>query len=150
MKISKHFSLKELTKSGTAQRLGIDNMPSNDIIDSLTMVADNILEPVREHFGKPFVPNSGYRSLLLNRALKSRDTSQHIMGEAVDIEVPGVSNYDLAVWIRDNLEFDKVILEFYKSGEPTSGWVHVTFREEDNRKETYTISGGGTKTGLIE
>jgi len=148
MKLSNNFSLSEFTKSDTAIRLGIDNVPSNDHIDGLTELCENILQPVRNHFGSVRV-NSGFRCLLLNRALKSNDTSQHVMGEAADIEVNGVSNYDLACWIRDNTEFDKCILEFYTSGEPSSGWVHVSFRE-DNRKETYTISKSGTNKGLIE
>lgn len=150
MKLSKNFSLEEMIKSSTATRLGIENVPGVEEIENLEALAVNILQKVRDHYGKSFSPNSGFRCLELNRALKSKDTSQHVKGEAADIEVPGVSNYDLACWIRDNLAFDKCILEFYTPGDPSSGWVHVTFREGNNRGKCYTISKSGTVEGLHE
>ena len=150
MKLSNNFTLKELCKSSTAIRLGIKNTPDKNQIEKLKALCENIVQKVREHYGVSFSPNSGFRCLELNRVFRSRDTSQHRLGEAVDIEVPGVSNYDLACWIRDNLDADKVILEFYKSGEPSSGWVHVSFREGNNRNKCYTISKKGTEEGLIE
>lgn len=153
MQLSTNFSLNGFIKSATAIRLGIDNTPSNDHIDAMTELCENVLQKVRDHFGRVDV-NSGFRCLLLNRALRSNDTSQHLMGEAGDIEVGGVSNYDLACWIRDNCEFDKVILEFYTSGDPSSGWVHVSFRgdssDEDNRGTCWTISSSGTVSGLVK
>lgn len=147
-KLSTNFWLREFTKSSTATRLGIDNWPVNQqIVDNLTKVVYNIVQPVRDHFGKPFSPNSGYRCLALNRVLKSDDTSQHVTGQAVDIEVPGISNYDLADWIKNNCDFDQLLLEFYYPGEPISGWVHISF--VINRKQILTINDTGTHKGLL-
>jgi len=141
-KLSEHFTLGELIRSDTADRLGIDNMPPAELIPKLERICTEILEPIREHFGKPFRPSSGYRSPAVNKAVGSSTTSQHCKAEAVDFEIPGVSNYELAVWIRDNLEFDQLILECYRPGEPNSGWVHVSLKEEieANRAEVLTYS----------
>lgn len=156
MQITKNFSLSELTKSSTAVRFDIDNTePPERVLTKLIALCENILQPTRNMLGRIDV-NSGYRCLELNRRLGSSDTSQHVSGEAADIEHGGVmSNYDLACWMRDNLDYDKIILEFYTPGDPRSGWVHVTYRsEEENRKKTYTAvkENGKTvyKTGLIE
>lgn len=148
MKLSKNFSLNELTKSYTAIRLGIDNTPNSTELANLRRVAENILQPVRDHYGKSFTPSSGYRGLDLNRAVNSSDTSQHVLGCAVDFEVPGVSNYELAKWINDHLIFDQLILEFYYSGKPYSGWVHCSY-STTNRNEVLTINKYGAQYGLI-
>lgn len=149
MKLSENFSLEELCKSSTATRLGIDNTPyDEDIIENLRYVANNILQPVRNKFGIPFTPNSGYRSPLLNEAIKGSSKSQHSKGEAVDIELPTIDNSVLAHWIAINLEFDQLILEFYKIGEPKSGWVHVSCIKEGNRKEILTFDGKNYSVGL--
>ena len=110
-KLSDHFCLGELTFSETAARKHIDNLPPTDIAENLRRLCEVVLEPVRRHYGRPFRPNSGYRCPELNTAVGGSATSQHCKGEAVDIEVPGVSNYDLAKWIEQNLEFDQLILE---------------------------------------
>ena len=150
-KLSNNFQLSEMVKSSTADRLGIDNWPTEQkIVDNLIKVVHNIVQPVRDHYGVPFAPNSGFRCLQLNRALKSKDTSQHVMGEAVDIEVPGISNYDLAEWIVNNCEFDQLLLEFYYPGHPTSGWVHISYVDLSvNRKQILTINKNGTFIGLL-
>lgn len=140
MRVSTNFTLAELTKSQTALRLGIANMPHTPTIERLRLVCLNILEPVRKRFNIPFSPNSGYRSPQLNRIIGGAPSSQHVTGEAVDFEIPGISNYDLAVWIRDNLEFDQLILEAYTVGTPNSGWVHVSYKATGNRKEVLTAS----------
>ena len=149
-KISAHFTLGELTFSDTAARQNIDNTPSPDIIEKLTRIANEILEPVRIHYGVGFRPNSCYRCPTLNKAVGSSSKSQHCKGEAVDIEVPGISNYDLAKWITENLEFDQIILENYRSGEPTSGWVHVSLKPagQPNRKVALTYSNRHYTNGL--
>lgn len=151
--LSGNFSLEELCKSQTAVRLGIDNWPREPegaaIIANLTRVCERILQPVREHFGVPFAPSSGYRCLPLNTAIGSKSTSQHIKGEAVDFEVPGVTNAQLAAWVRDNLEYDQLILEFYESHDPTSGWVHCSITGGPNRKQLLTINRQGTTSGLL-
>ncbi|WP_169542842.1 D-Ala-D-Ala carboxypeptidase family metallohydrolase [Sneathiella aquimaris] len=149
MQLSEHFSLSELTRSDLAARLQIDNTPGPQEIACLKQLAENILEPVRKHYNKPFRPNSGYRCLALNRALKSKDSSQHVKGQAVDIEVPGVSNFDLAEWMYQNLQFDQLILECYKPGDPNSGWVHCSFVADQCRQECLTFSDGSFSQGLI-
>ena len=149
MKLSKHFSLEELCKSQTATRLGIDNLAKDEnVITNLKIICENILEPIRENYGIPFSPNSAYRSPKLNNAVGSSHKSQHVKGQAVDIEIPSIDNYELAQWIRNNLDFDQLILEFY-NGEPSSGWVHVSFAEE-NRKQLLTFNGKDWNSGLVK
>lgn len=145
LRLSAHFTLGELCKSATADRLGIANVPGEAEVRALSFVCETILEPVRVHFGRPFSPNSGFRCLELNRAIKSKDTSQHVKGQAVDIEIPAIPNAELAEWIADNLEFDQLILEFYTPGVPSSGWVHVSAKPQGNRREILTI--GKTAAG---
>ena len=147
MYISPHFTLLEAYKSYKAIRLGIDNHPPELLIPTLQATAQNLLEPVRTHYKTPITPSSFYRCLPLNRAIKSKDSSQHRKGQAVDFEVPGVSNVDLAHWIADNLEFDQLILEFYQKGVPMSGWVHVSWTPTGRRNEVLTI-GKTTTLGL--
>lgn len=132
--LSDHFTLFEMTKSQTATRLGLDNMPSDEEVLNLTRVCENILEPVRKQFRRPFSPLSGFRATELNRAVGGSINSQHLTGHAVDIELPGVDNYVLAKWIVENLDFDQLVLEFYTPGEPSSGWVHVSLVGPDSKK----------------
>ena len=140
MKLSKNFSLRELTRSSTALRLGIDNNPNQEQLVNLTALACCVLQPVREEHGRVTI-NSGLRVLELNRAIKSGDNSQHVFGMAADLEAPAISNYELAKWIQDNLNFDQLILEFYEKGDPASGWVHCSYRTDgQNRKEVKTAS----------
>ena len=142
MQLSDHFTLSELTKSSTAERRGIDNEPGPSEIENLILVCDQILEPVRNHYGIPFAPNSGFRGLELNQAIGSSNTSQHVKGEAVDFEVPGIPNKDVALWVMENCEFDQLILEFYKEGIPDSGWVHCSYTlDRDNRKSARVFDG---------
>ncbi len=150
-KLSDHFTLGELIRSEMAERKSIDNTPPDALIPKLKRLCDEVLEPVRIHFGVPFRPNSGYRSPELNLAVGSSPTSQHCLAEAVDIEVAGVSNYDLAVWIRDNLNFDQLILECYTQGEPSSGWVHVSIKPNsaENRKKVMTFTNKSYLPGLV-
>lgn len=142
-KLSKHFKLKELEKSHTAQRNGIDNRVKDKIIlDNLVALCENVLEPIRTNFNIPFSPNSGYRSLELNRLLGSKDTSQHVKGEAVDIEIPSISNRDLAEWIKRNCDFDNIILEYHNEDDPQSGWVHVSYTKSTVRRKQTLIYNG--------
>ena len=147
MMLSENFSLQELTKSQTAIRKGIDNNPNADHISALRDLAMNILQPVRNHFGKPYTPSSGYRSVELCLAIGSSEKSQHAKGEAADFEVPNVSNMELAKWIVSNLDFDQLILEYYTGG--NTGWVHCSYKESGNRKEVLTLSkASGYREGL--
>lgn len=149
LQLSQNFTLRELVKSQAAERLNIQNIPGESEISSLKLVARHILQPIRDHFGIAFAPSSGYRSLELNRALKSKDTSQHIRGQAVDIEIPTVSNLELASWIRDQLKFDQLILEFYTAGEVASGWVHCSYVEENRRMAVLNISRQGKRSAAF-
>jgi len=141
MRLSDHFSLWELTKSQTAIRNGIDNTPDEESIKNLKEVCAKILEPVRTHYGRPFTPSSGYRCLSLNQLLGSSDRSQHITGQAVDFEVPGVSNMDVARWVTNELAYDQLILEFYKEHDPHSGWIHCSCVEQGNRQQSMRFDG---------
>ena len=127
MKLSGHFSLAELTKSQTATRKGIDNKPTLDHIENLTELCTQVLEPTRRNFGKPMVISSGYRSEELCEAIGSSKNSQHAKGEAADFEMFGVDNKELAKYIKNNLVFDQLILEFYNPDDPSSGWVHCSY-----------------------
>jgi len=100
---------------------------------------ENVLQKVRDHLG-PVIINSGYRGSALNSAVGGSAKSQHCKGQAADIEIHGVSNYDLAKWIEKNTDFDQVILEFYTPGVPDSGWVHVTYNIAGNRGKSLTAT----------
>ena len=151
--LSKNFSLQEYTKSQTATRQGLDNTPNEDHMASAKLLFENVVQKVRDHFGVTVI-NSGYRGPALNTAVGGSSNSQHCKGEAVDIECPGTSNYDVAKWIEDNLDFDQLILEFITLGIPDSGWVHVSYKSEGNRKQSLTAMKENGKTvykpGLIE
>tara|TARA_Y100000593_G_scaffold71205_1_gene130744 strand:- start:9853 stop:10317 length:465 start_codon:yes stop_codon:yes gene_type:complete len=141
MYLSRNFSLNELTKSQTALRNGLDNTPSTEEIVALTVLCNNILQPVRDKYGS-FSPNSGFRTVKLCELVGSSAKSQHAKGEAADIEVAGVDNYQLAEWISKNLDFDQLILEFYNSDDPSSGWVHVSYnrlKEEQRHDIRHTV-----------
>ena len=143
-RISPHFTLGELCKSQTAERLGIDNIPNKSQLECLDRVTQRVLEPVREHFGKPFAPNSGFRCLELNSAIGSSSKSQHCKGQAVDFDIPGISNEEVARWIKETISYDQLILEFYDGVDPNSGWVHVSYvSEEANRREALIYNKSG-------
>ncbi len=136
MNLSNNFTLNELTKSQTATRKGIDNEPGTAEIENLFHLAKTILQPVREHFGKPVMISSGYRSPALCEAIGSSAKSQHAQGEAADFEIGGVDNLELATWIAANCDFDQLILEFYDGVDPNSGWIHCSSKMESSRKQT--------------
>ena len=135
MLLSKNFSLPELTKSQTAERKDIDNTPSPTHQDNLKSLCTRILQPVRDHFGRVVSVSSGYRSPELCVAIGSKTTSQHAKGQAADFEIYGLSNKELADWINENLDYDQLILEYWKEEDPNSGWVHCSFNNQGNRKE---------------
>jgi len=141
MQLSKHFTLREMTNSMTAQRKGIDNTPGSGEIKSLGDLCYEVLEPLRAHFDKPVTITSGYRSEALCEAIGSKTTSQHARGEAADFECFGVDNKELAKYIKNNLVFDQLILEFYNPDDPSSGWVHCSYSKEENRKQSLLYNG---------
>ena len=126
MNLSRNFTLQELIKSDTAIRLDINNNPNSGQIEKLKDLCENILQPVRDHFGRVKV-TSGFRSEQLCLKIGSSINSQHAKAEAADFECMGTDNAELADWIYENLEFDQLILEFYTPGEPNSGWIHCSW-----------------------
>jgi hypothetical protein len=153
VKLSQNFTIQEYIKSQTALRQGIDNTPTEEHMGNATALFRNVVQKVRDQFGVTVI-NSGYRGEALNKAVGGSSRSQHCKGEAVDIECPGTPNYDVAKWIEDNLDFDQLILEFYTPGIPDSGWVHVSYKSEGNRKSVLTAMKENGKTvykpGLIQ
>ena len=142
--MSDHFSIKELTYSDTAIRLGIDNTPNDEILKNLQLVTQHILEEVRNYFDKPVKVTSGYRSEKLCLAIGSKATSQHTLGQAVDFEVIGIPNQVVSDWIVNNLDFDQCILEFWNPNQYNSGWIHCSYKPSGNRKmylKAYTANG---------
>ena len=135
MRLSTNFSLLELTKSQTAERKSIDNTPSPTHQDNLKLLCTHVLQPVRDHFGRVVSVSSGYRSEALCLAIGSKTTSQHAKGEAADFEIFGLSNKELADYINENLDYDQLILEYWKESDPNSGWVHCSYKSEGNRKQ---------------
>ena len=135
MKLSNNFSLNELTKSQTAERKGIDNTPSAEHQENLRSLCTHVLQPIRDHFSRVVSVSSGYRSPELCTAIGSIITSQHAIGEAADFEIFGVSNIELADYINETLDYDQLILEYWKESDPNSGWVHCSYSENNNRKQ---------------
>ena len=137
MQLSKNFSLIELTKSQTAERKGLSNDPSADHISNLKLLCERVLQPVRDHFNHVVSISSGYRSPELCIAIGSSLESQHAKGQAADFEIFGTPNNEVANWISNNLIFDQLILEFWNSDEPNSGWIHVAYNpdQEENIKQ---------------
>jgi len=141
MKLSENFTLNEMIKSTVALRKNIDNTPTQIHVENLRKVVTYILQPIRIHFGKPVVVSSGYRSIALCEAIGSSKFSQHALGQAVDFEIVDVDNFELANWICSNLEYDQLILEYYKLGQPNSGWVHCSYVDANPRKEALQFDG---------
>ena len=153
--LTEHFTLEELTVSPTAKKLGLPNTPTAEHIANMKYCCEKILEPVRAHFGKPVQVNSSYRAPAVNKAVGGSKTSQHVNGQAIDFEIPGVDNKKVADWVADNLEFDQVILEFYTKGDTNSGWVHASIKKEGgNRKQrliaTKSKAGGTVYTPVAD
>ena len=146
MNLTANFSLHELTKSETALRMGFDNTPGEKEIAALKLLAEKVLQPVRDHFGNGVKCNSGFRSAESNAAVGGSRTSDHVKGQAADIEIPGVPNHELAEYIAQNYKFTQVILEFYTQGIPDSGWVHVSYDPANLKCQTLTAVKQDGKT----
>ena len=131
MKLTKNFSLEELVYSETANLNGINNCASVDVLNNLSELCKNVLQPLRDHFNKPVVVSSGYRCRALNKLVGGEFNSQHITGEASDIVVLGVDIKQVFLYIKDNLEYDQLLLEKSKTG----NWVHVSYTKNNNRKQ---------------
>ena len=139
MKLTANITLDELTKSQTAERKGINNNPNPKQIDNIKALAINILQPVRSHYDRPLIISSGFRCAQLCVEIGSSVNSQHVADDnaaAADFEIPGVDNRELALWIKSELDYDQLILEFYKDNEPTSGWIHCSYSTDHNRHQS--------------
>ena len=149
MKLSEHLDLAEVTRSETAKRKGISNMPTPEHLENFKKLANNIFEPIRKHFGVPIHISSGYRSKALNTAIGGSLTSQHCFGEAIDIDMDGssngVTNKMVFEFIKANLNFDQLIWEFGTKDAPD--WVHVSFETTGKQRKQILIAfknGGKT------
>ena len=149
MKLSEHLDLSEVTRSESAKRKGISNMPTEAHIANFKLLAEKIFEPIRTHFRCPIIISSGYRSKELNAAIGGSLTSQHCQGEAIDIDMDGstngVTNRMVFDYIKDNLNFDQLIYEFGDSNNPD--WVHVSYESTGKQRKQIlraTRSGGIT------
>lgn len=143
MKLSNHLSLAEMIRSDSAKRLGISNQPLPEHLDNMKVLAENVFEPIREHFGVPIYISSGYRSEALNKAVKGSKTSQHCKGQAMDIDMDGsglISNKDIFNFIRSNLRFSQLIWEFGDTNNPD--WVHVSYDERNKGEVLKAIKQG--------
>jgi len=138
MKLSEHLDLSEVTRSESAKRNGISNMPTEQHIANFKLLAEKVFEPIRNHFRCPIHISSRYRSAELNRAIKgSSATSQHCTGEAIDVDMDGssngVTNKMVFDFIKDNLEFDQLIWEFGTASNPD--WVHVSYESTGKQRK---------------
>ena len=148
MQLSKNLALAEVTRSETAKRRGISNMPTPEHIENFKKLAENIFQPIRDHFGAPIHLSSGYRSAALNKAVGGSSSSQHCKGEAIDIDMDGtaITNKQIFDFIKANLNFDRLIWEFGTDTNPD--WVHVSYNSDGaQRKQILKAvkAGGATK-----
>jgi zinc D-Ala-D-Ala carboxypeptidase len=148
MQLSKNLALAEVIRSETAKRKGISNMPTPQHIENFKKLAENVFQPIREHFGVPIYISSGYRSKALNTAVGGSLSSQHCSGEAIDIDMDGTSitNKQIFDFIKENLNFDQMIWEFGTDTNPD--WVHVSYKSTGKQRKQIlkaVKAGGATK-----
>lgn len=137
MKLTKNFSLEELVYSETAKINGINNSPGVNVLNSLSELCVNVLQPLRDYYNKPVVITSGYRCGKLNKLIGGVNHSQHMKGEAVDLVVLGEDLKSVFLYIKNNLPYDQLLLEKSKNGT----WIHVSYTK-NNRKyanENYLV-----------
>jgi len=146
--LSEHLSIAELTRSESAKRLGLSNMPTEEHLANLKKLADNIFEPIRNHFRCPILISSGYRSQGLNNAIGGAKGSDHLKGMAIDIDMDntpnGVTNKMIFDYIKNNLKFRQLIWEFGNSENPD--WVHISYNENDLKNEILIATKHNGKT----
>jgi len=150
MQLSKHLALAEVMRSETAKRKGISNMPTPGHIENFKKLAENVFEPIREHFGFPVHLSSGYRSAALNKAVGGASSSQHCKGEAIDIDMDGttVTNKQIFDFIKANVNFDQLIWEFGTDSNPD--WVHVSYNSDGaQRKQILKAVKKGGATSYV-
>lgn len=130
----KHFTIAELCRSTTADCLGINNRCHTEHVTNLTLLVNNVLDPLREWYDHPITINSGFRCPELNKAVRGSATSQHMTGEAADIDTGDrQQNKLLFEHIRQHLPFDQLI------DESNFSWVHVSFKAKGNRAQVLKL-----------
>jgi hypothetical protein len=144
MNLSKHVTRAEFERSDTAIRHGISNLMTESDIIRAKELCENVFEPIREHLGKPIKVNSGYRSLAVNKRIGGAKTSQHSVGEAIDLDL---HDRDLFEWIIDNVVFDQLIFE--SGTEDKADWFHISYRKNRNRKQVLRMIKIGGKSTYI-
>lgn len=151
MKLSNNLDLSEVTRSESAKRAGISNMPTPEHIENFKVLAEKVFQPIRDYFGVPIHISSGYRSKELNAKIGGSATSQHCKGEAIDIDMDGsnnnVTNADVFNFIKNSLEFDQLIWEFGTDKNPD--WVHVSYSKVKNRKQILKAVKSNGKTSYV-
>ena len=150
MKLSEHLNLSEVTRSESAKRNGISNMPTAEHIENFKVLAEKVFQPIREHFRCPIIISSGYRSKELNAVIKgSSSTSDHCFGRAIDIDMDGtsISNNEVFDFIRKNLKFKQLIAEFPVNGKLS--WVHVSYDANNLKNEILVAKKVNGKTVYI-
>jgi hypothetical protein len=159
MQLSKNLALAEVTRSETAKRKGISNMPTPEHIENFKLLAENVFQPIRDHFAVPIRISSGYRSAALNKAIGGAGktvngvyipASQHCTGEAIDIDMDGttITNKQVFDYIKANLNFDQLIWEFGTDANPD--WVHVSYESTGKqRKQVLKAVKQGSKTSYV-
>ena len=145
-KISDNISYREATHSDTAKRLNIKNDPTEEHLVNMVLIADKVFQPLREWCEHPIKVNSMYRSEALNTALRGSKSSQHRLGQALDLDTLGEkSNADLFNYISEHLSYDQLIWEAGTDDEPD--WIHVSYvNEEKNRKQRLKMKRKGART----
>ena len=135
--MTEHFKLEELIRSSTAQQLGIDNTPSEEVILNLRNLCEKVLEPLRQWYGKPISISSGYRCPALNRAVGGVTKSQHLKGEAADIRLPSIAiGRKMLEYIVFHLPYDQVIWEHNTDG---LYWIHVSLKRDPRKNRLHYI-----------
>ena len=147
MNLSKNLTLKETTKSDIALRYGIKNEPNTKQLENLKVLATEIFQKIRDHFGVPIKVTSGFRSEALNKKIGGSKSSDHMKGCAIDIDMdgtPDITNAQVFNFIKDNLTFRQLIWEFGNDDNPD--WVHVSYVKGDNKKQILKAIKKGNKT----
>jgi hypothetical protein len=144
MKLSKYFTKEEFEHSNTAVQRSISNVMDSGQTQKAIDLCENVLDKIREHTGKPLKLNCGYRSPLVNKAVGGAKSSQHILGEAADLDL---HSRELFVWIIENLEFDQAIFEF--GTDDNAGWFHLSYRKGRNRKQALRAKKQAGKTVYV-
>ncbi len=142
MKLTENFNLKEFEYSKVANENNINNKIPEELIQNIKDLCIYLIQPIRDKIKSSITITSGYRNKQLNKLVGGEENSQHLKGEAADIISLGMTTLDLYNLIKNNFEYDQLILEFYNSKFPYSGWVHVSYRKGKNRKMSFKV---GTK-----